>query len=354
MACAKSLEDVLKIDYESDTTVLHERLNGKRLWSAVESNPARGANAELLQQFFSKVLGRLNSGKGRKSEKKLDAIGHWRPLSEKLQRHEECARGLLDLLEAQSLHANQRSQENPSSQAAQTPSRRRLTRKMSSLEATEESFANQNRSSGSGAPDANPFEGGDQDGFVSLPVAYRYKLDGVRTRRYADGHSVQNLGTAWQAVALADTIDLDIENCCFTLLLQVLEKVEPQHESWPSVKETLRLCATQRKHVIENKLKLTLPEGKFERRFASRHTREQCLHTGAAASISFLSLGGCDIVERYGLAFFGATEGEAGCVSLDILLEHRRGSSGGILDPAAHAFRKPTHAIAFRWHQSGP
>ncbi|CAE7251936.1 unnamed protein product [Symbiodinium microadriaticum] len=180
---------------------------------------------------------------------------------------------------------------------------------MSSLEATEESFANQNRSSGSGAPDANPFEGGDQDGFVSLPVAYRYKLDGVRTRRYADGHSVQNLGTAWQAVALADTIDLDIENCCFTLLLQVLEKVEPQHESWPSVKETLRLCATQRKHVIENKLKLTLPEGKFERRFASRHTREQCLHTGAAASISFLSLGGCDIVERYGLAFFGATEG---------------------------------------------
>ena len=263
VACAKSLEDVLKIDYESDTTVLHERLNGKRLWSAVESNPARGANAELLQHFFSKVLGRLNSGKGRKSEKKLDAIGHWRPLSEKLQRHEECARGLLDLLEAQSLHANQRSQENPSSQAAQTPSRRRLTRKMSSLEATEESFVNQNRSSGSGAPGANPFEGGDQDGFVSLPVAYRYKLDGVRTRRYADGHSVQNLGTAWQAVALADTIDLDIENCCFTLLLQVLEKVEPQHESWPSVKETLRLCATQRKHVIETKLKLTLPEGKF-------------------------------------------------------------------------------------------
>ena len=134
---------------------------------------------------------------------------------------------------------------------------------MSSLEATEESVANQNRSSGSGAPGANPFEGGDQDGFVSLPVTYRYKLDSVRTRRYADGHSVQNLGTAWQAVALADTIDLDIENCCFTLLLQVLEKVEPQHESWPSVKETLRLCATQRKHVIENKLKLTLPEGKF-------------------------------------------------------------------------------------------
>ena len=52
------------------------------------------------------------------------------------------------------------------------------------------------------------------------------------------------------------------------------------------------------------------------------YTREKRFHTGVAASISVLSLGSCDNVERQSLVFFGAIdERNAGWVGLDILLE---------------------------------
>ena len=58
--CAKALEDVFVVGYDSNTTVLRELVNAKRLWDAVEGNAARVANAELLQHFFSTVLVRLD------------------------------------------------------------------------------------------------------------------------------------------------------------------------------------------------------------------------------------------------------------------------------------------------------
>ena len=46
---------------------------------------------------------------------------------------------------------------------------------------------------------------------------HQYKLNGLRTRRYAKDVSVQKLGTAWQSLVVGHTVDLDIENCNFTL-----------------------------------------------------------------------------------------------------------------------------------------
>ena len=260
--CAKSLEDVFTVGYESQAIVVRERLNARKLWDAVERNAARTANAELLVHFFSHVISRLESGRGRTSLQLSEKIVFWRSFHDKLRKHEDCAGELLELLEKQLPQTTEQPCEQPGTAKAKEKLPRRVIRKKSSVAALEASSPGQSTSSSSGVRPANPFEAG--DGFVELEVTYRYKLPCVRTRKYGDSHSVQNLGTAWQAVALADTIDLDIENCSFTLLLQILNKLKPKHESWPAVKETLRLCANERKHVIENTLKLPLSEGKLQ------------------------------------------------------------------------------------------
>ncbi|CAE7506749.1 unnamed protein product [Symbiodinium sp. CCMP2592] len=259
--CTKSLEDVLIVGYESEAIVVRERLNARKLWDAVERNAARTANAELLVHFYSHVISRLESGRGRKSLQHLEKLALWRSFHDKLRKHEDCAGGLLDLLEKQLPQTTEQPREQPCTAKAKETLTRRAIRKKSSVAALEASSPGQSTSSSSGVRPASPFEAG--DGFVELDVTYKYKLPCVRTRKYGDCHSVQNLGTAWQAVALADTIDLDIENCSFTLLLQILTKLQPKHECWPAVKETLRLCAKERKHVIENTLKLPLSEGKL-------------------------------------------------------------------------------------------
>ena len=207
------------------------------------------------------MLSRLESGRGRKSWQQLDKIASWQSFHDKLQKHEECAGELLELMEKQLPQTTEQPGEQPDTAKAKERLPRRAIRKKSSVAALEASSPGQSTSSSSGVRPANPFEAG--DGFVELDVTYRYKLPCVRTRKYGDAHSVQNLGTAWQAVALADTIDLDIENGSFTLLLQILNKLQPKHECWPAVKETLRRCANERKHVIENTLKLPLSEGKL-------------------------------------------------------------------------------------------
>ena len=43
---------------------------------------------------------------------------------------------------------------------------------------------------------------------------------------------------------------------------QLLVKLEPQHPLWPKAKEVLRKCAQERSTLIEQKLRMTMSEGK--------------------------------------------------------------------------------------------
>ena len=122
---------------------------------------------------------------------------------EKLRKHEECARELLEALEAKLSQASQQPREQllATSPKEQKPVRRAL-RKKSPAAQVEASSSGQEKSSASGARVGNPFDGTDDDGFVNHDVTHKYKLVEVRTRRYANSHSTQNSGTAWQATAL--------------------------------------------------------------------------------------------------------------------------------------------------------
>ena len=171
---------------------------------------------------------------------------YWSGVADKLQKHEACARSLLDRM------VDQISQTRASDLAV--PVRRHLAKKASG----ETAAASQEGASAailpSGSAALHPFTG--QDEYVAMHVIYSYKLDGIRSRRYAESYSVQHLGTAWQSVALCDTLDFDIENSCFTLLVQLLDRMEPQHPAWPKIRETLQMCAKKRTEIIQTKQKL--------------------------------------------------------------------------------------------------
>ena len=63
---------------------------------------------------------------------------------------------------------------------------------------------------------------------ASLESKYQYTIAGIRTRRQLVGMGSQKLSRAQLMVALPQTVDLDIENCGFTLLHQMVEKVNPR------------------------------------------------------------------------------------------------------------------------------
>ena len=81
---------------EPEFITLQENLNAARLWEEIEANGSRAANSELLQHFHKEILKKLKSGRGRHGVEKEEAIVYWNGVADKLQKHEACARSLLD------------------------------------------------------------------------------------------------------------------------------------------------------------------------------------------------------------------------------------------------------------------
>ena len=94
-------------------------------------------------------------------------------------------------------------------------------------------------------------------------VSYSYKSNVIRTRKYAPEPSCQNLRHVFLAAVLSHTTDLDIENCCFSLLLQLLDFMKPVQKHWSAMCFILVDCAQNRSRVIANKLGLPQSQGKY-------------------------------------------------------------------------------------------
>ena len=68
----------------------------------------------------------------------------------------------------------------------------------------------------------------------SYLVSYDYSdTRKVRCRRYVKGFGAQKCPRRVQTQLYSHTADLDIENCCVTLVLQLLEELCPQPEIDP-------------------------------------------------------------------------------------------------------------------------
>ena len=95
---------------------------------------------------------------------------------------------------------------------------------------------------------------------VKTLATYRYTQDNIRTRRQLSDMGSQRMTRAQLAVAVPHTVDLDIVNCSFTILHQLVEKMDPQQLSKKD-RELLRRCALDRDALCAE-MAVTLAEGK--------------------------------------------------------------------------------------------
>ncbi|CAE7674583.1 unnamed protein product [Symbiodinium sp. CCMP2592] len=83
----------------------------------------------------------------------------------------------------------------------------------------------------------------------------------VRARRYTNNGGVQSMSRRLQShVVDGHTVDLDIQNCCLTLLQQIIAKVEPQPSMPDNLVKLLDRLANNRTAVL-NQLGLHIVEG---------------------------------------------------------------------------------------------
>ncbi|CAE7414269.1 unnamed protein product [Symbiodinium microadriaticum] len=238
--CKQDLSCLGSLSVPESRTILTESLQANRFWTALCACPMRDSNAQILQQFYQDVISRLSSKRGKKSDHEKAAISVWQDKLDKLRDREDEAAALMEHLQ----------KHDPS-----RPAKRHRKKVSSPSKATGSSVPAPSQEDANTL--GNPFN---SMPVVTLQVTYDQKLDDlIRTRRYANGFSCQKLARVWQTHVAADTVDLDITNCCFVLLLQMLDKLQPQHSHWAGVRETLRECAEDRELAIRHKLK-TVPE----------------------------------------------------------------------------------------------
>ena len=98
---------------------------------------------------------------------------------------------------------------------------------------------------------------------TSLSVEYRYTLEpDFRSRRIVQGVGAQSCPRRLLAIIAPHTVDLDIENCCFCLSLQILDKLEVRHGVPPEILDCVKKCATERESICEQCLQLDVASGK--------------------------------------------------------------------------------------------
>ena len=93
----------------------------------------------------------------------------------------------------------------------------------------------------------------------------RYEYTGpdtIRTRKQARGLGAQNLTRAAQRFLVGDTHDLDIHNSVFNVLLQLVQRLQPEPALPEPLRTALEQCATNRADVCQNQLHMPADEGK--------------------------------------------------------------------------------------------
>ena len=99
---------------------------------------------------------------------------------------------------------------------------------------------------------------------VTRPLGYHYPSTPgtMRSRKQVNGLGAQKFPQRMQMFLFQGTHDLDIENSVFTLLAQLLPRLELSPSLPDELFELLRRCAMERAAVCEKDLGLTIPAGK--------------------------------------------------------------------------------------------
>ena len=86
--CQKTFREACSWAQPSKPTVLREMFDASELWKAVDSYPSRGHHAEILQQFYKKLLSRISKKRGRVRATQAES----RPLATYIRQAQEARR----------------------------------------------------------------------------------------------------------------------------------------------------------------------------------------------------------------------------------------------------------------------
>ena len=70
-------------------------------------------------------------------------------------------------------------------------------------------------------------------------MEYQPATDGLPGRLYVSGFGAQALPVWLQGILLPDTVDIDIKNCAFTLVVQMIDRMELEPAVLAAVKPEL-------------------------------------------------------------------------------------------------------------------
>ena len=219
----QTLQEVCKKNPDEQQMIFTEKYDVAKLRDYAYKHLSRAKNAETFREYYAAVLKALRSPQkakaGRKTAATADLIRKTQAKLDKLASHEDDVQRMLG-------------------------SKRRLKEK----------------TSGDDIADVREVQGQ-----VIKQVEYHYSEEvqlSVQGRKYSHAGNAQTSSRRLQAIILdGHTMDLDISNCCVSILHQLLEKLKPKPPLPDELKTFLHELLTQRESVIE-KLGLNFSEGK--------------------------------------------------------------------------------------------
>ena len=222
LSCEVRFEDIIFSQRADEERVFPETMNTGQIRKYLDENPCRNNNVSVMKQFFTECFTEKRLKKGRRAADDNAKIQSLQDQLCKLENYEAVCQSLADI---------------GCPEAASTP-RRRSTFKQP-------------------GPVASP------SGLVETSVRYKYSGDRkLRGRRYATQTSAQKCARRIQTQLFDHTIDLDIENCCATLALQLVDKLKPNPPMPEEAREALRRWTDSRRLVCREELKVSDSLGK--------------------------------------------------------------------------------------------
>lgn len=187
------LENVIAASRADDRTIFPETMNYAQMQKYLDGSPCRESNAVIMKDYFARCLAKEQRQRGRPTGDQMLKKQSLQEGLRKLEIYENMCRDLADMITA------------PAASPARTPYRRSRVKQPPACEQRSENE------------------------LVSVSARYKYSGDRpLRARRYACQNSAQRCARRIQTQLYGHTIDLGVENCCATLVLQLMEKLRPK------------------------------------------------------------------------------------------------------------------------------
>lgn len=249
LSSSVSLESLLQHLDRSSCPVLPERLALDEFSEYVSKCPSRAANARILAKVHHSLSNRAAKAGRQPTAAKTNKEYHAEKAA-KILAHESICEALLEQLK------------NPPPVASQSPARKRVRSKGPDLEAP--------ACASSSHPHIKQEKVKQEEGekfmarkFIFVESKYEYpSTTTLRTRKIVQGLAGQKLTRRAQIALLADTHDLDISNSVFTLLSQLVTRLEISPEMPKALRAILEKCAQSRDEICVDVLRKSKTEGK--------------------------------------------------------------------------------------------